>query len=259
MGFEPTLRYNRRPLFESGTINLSDTSPYRDYITARQPRQNLSVFGKASNAFDLLKIYGSGWLGEAGAAFGKNGPFVPSGAIFKRIVEPVDGEDEAFGVDDLYAAYHLQCAADKLDFGRGAAKSTRRQTKFLFYMIVIDLLKDVMTRSDMKATRKNCTRALLRLFDSSHESAGQAMLDAATEVVDGYLTPGTDACVFDEPAYKNTFNYDLNAFLKWEKLGKTEEDCPRFRNLLAVNKVAMGQKAGGQPSVRETIKAAVVS
>ena len=27
VGFEPTLRYSRRPLFESGTINHSDTSP----------------------------------------------------------------------------------------------------------------------------------------------------------------------------------------------------------------------------------------
>ncbi len=27
VGFEPTLRYKRRPLFESGTISLSDTSP----------------------------------------------------------------------------------------------------------------------------------------------------------------------------------------------------------------------------------------
>jgi hypothetical protein len=27
VGFEPTPRYNRGPLFESGTINHSDTSP----------------------------------------------------------------------------------------------------------------------------------------------------------------------------------------------------------------------------------------
>ena len=27
VGFEPTSRYNREPLFESGTINHSDTSP----------------------------------------------------------------------------------------------------------------------------------------------------------------------------------------------------------------------------------------
>ncbi|MBE0414990.1 MAG: AIPR family protein [Dehalococcoidia bacterium] len=225
----------------------------------QKQRPDIKKFTKAANAFDLLKVYGSGWLGEAGTAFGKNGPFVPNGAIFKKIMEPVDGEDESFGVDDLYAAYQLQCAADKLDFGRGAAKITRKQTKFLFYMIVIDLLKDVMTRAEIAATRKNCTRALLKLFDGNHESAAQALPDAATEVVDGYLTSGTDNCVFDEPAYKNTFNHDLNAFLKWEKLGKTEEDCPRFRNLLAVNKVAMGQKVGGQPSMRETIRTAIAS
>jgi len=221
---------------------------------------HIKQFKKAANAFDLLKIYGSGWLCEAGTAFGKNGPFLPSGTIYKRIMEPSDAEDESFSVDDLYAAYQLQCATEGFDFGRGAAKASRRQTKFLFYMVVLDLLKDVMTRSDMSPTRKNCTLALLKLLDVEHESAAQALLNTAIEVVDGYLTEGTDACVFDEPAYRNgeLFNYDLNAFLKWDKLGKSEEDCPRLRNLLAVNKVAMGQKVGGQPSVRETIKAAIV-
>jgi hypothetical protein len=31
VGFEPTLRINRRPLFESGTINHSVTSPEANY------------------------------------------------------------------------------------------------------------------------------------------------------------------------------------------------------------------------------------
>jgi len=225
----------------------------------QKQRPDIKQFTKEANAFDLIKVYGSGWLGEAGTAFGKNGPFIPNGAIFKRIMEPVDGEDESFDVDDLYAAYQLQCATEGFDFGRGAAKATRRQTKFMFYMVVLDLLKDVMTRSDISPTRKNCTRALLKLLEGGQESAAQALMNTAIEVVDGYLTEGTDACVFDEPAFKNTFNYDLNAFLKWEKLGKSEEDCPRFRNLLAVNKVAMGQKIGGQTSMRETIKTAIVS
>ncbi len=39
----------------------------------------------------------------------------------------------------------------------------------------------------------------------------------------------------------------------------SEEDCPRFRTLLAVNKVAMEQKIGGQPSIRETIGVVIVS
>jgi len=225
----------------------------------QKQRPDIEQFTKAANAFDLIKVYGSGWLGEAGTAFGKNGPFVPNGAIFKRITEPVDGDEELFGIDDLYAAYHLERAADGFDFGRGATKPTRRQTRFLFYMVVLDLLKDVMTRSDLSPTRKNCTLALLKLLDRDQESAAQALLNTAIEVVDGYLTEGTDACVFDEPAYKNTFNYDLNAFLKWEKLGKGEEDCPRFRNLLAVSKFAMGQKVGGQPSIREIIRTSIVS
>ena len=220
----------------------------------QKQRPDIRQYKKSANAFDLLKIYGSGWLAEAGTAFGKNGPFLTNGVIFKRIMEPIDGEDESFGVDDLYAAYQLQCAADNFNFGRGATKVQRRQTKFLFYMVVVDLLKDVMTRSAIKTTRKNYTQALLQLFDDNNAAAAQALLDTAIDVVDGYLTEGTDDCVFDEPAYKDKFNYDLNAFLKWDKLGKTEEDCPRFRNLLAVNRAAMGPT-----SIREMIKSAIVS
>jgi hypothetical protein len=38
--------------------------------------------------------------------------------------------------------------------------------------------------------------------------------------------------VNDEPAYINPFDSDLNASLKWEQLGKTENACPRFEQLL---------------------------
>ena len=225
----------------------------------QKQRPDIKQFTEAVNAFDLLKVYGAGWLGEAGTAFGKNGPFLPNGAIFKRITEPVNGDGEAFGVDDLYAAYHLLRAANNLDFGRGASKATRRQTKFLFYMVTIDLLEDVMTRSNIEKTRQNCTHAVLKLFSPGNETAAEALLNTATEVIDSYFTEGTDACVFDEPAYRNTFNYDLNAFLKWEKLGKSENDCPRLRSLLGVSKLSMGQKTGGNPSIRETIKSAIVA
>jgi len=50
---------------------------------------------------------------------------------------------------------------------------------------------------------------------------------------------------------------DLNAFMKWEKLGKSEADSPRFRQLLAVTKQAMAQRVSGQPSVREQITTAI--
>ena len=87
---------------------------------------DIKQFKKEAYAFDLLTIYGSGWLCEAGTAFGKNGPFLPNGTIYKRITESADVEDESFSVDDLYAAYQLQCATEGFDFGRGAAKASRR-------------------------------------------------------------------------------------------------------------------------------------
>ena len=75
--------------------------------------------------------------------------------------------------------------------------------------------------------------------------------------IDTYLTQGDDKNVFAEPAYKQTFNLDLKGFLKWGQVGKSEQTCPRFRNLLTVNKAAMGKKAGGQLSPRESIIQAI--
>jgi hypothetical protein len=60
-----------------------------------------------------------------------------------------------------------------------------------------------------------------------------------------------------EPAFMNDFANDLNGYLKWEKLGKTEESSPRLRSLLAVCKKAMGKKQGSEPTDREKITAAV--
>ncbi len=37
------------------------------------------------NAFDLFKVYGAGWMGEAGLAFGTNSPFLPKGKVFDEI------------------------------------------------------------------------------------------------------------------------------------------------------------------------------
>lgn len=224
----------------------------------QKQKPDIKQFMKAANAFDLIKVYGSGWLGEAGIAFGKNPPFLPNGSIFKRIVNQ-EGVQEGrpFGVEDLYAAYLLQGTADKYEFGRGASKASRRQTRFLFYAVALDLLKEVLFRADMSASHKDLSTALIKLSEPGQELAADALFDTSAEVIDTYLTQGTENCIFDEPAYKNTFNFDLNAFLKWEQLGKNEESCPRFRNLLAVTKMFMGQKMGGQPARRELIKTAL--
>jgi hypothetical protein len=82
-------------------------------------------------------------------------------------------------------------------------------------------------------------------------------MGAAIEAIDSYLTSGTDNSLFDEPVFVSKMNNDLNAFMKWEKLGKSEADSPRFRQLLAVTKQAMAQHIGGQPSAREQIANAI--
>jgi len=223
----------------------------RQHPTARQ-------FEEAANAFDLLKVYGAGWMGDAGTAFGRNAAFVPNGSVFKRIMNL--GEDtEPFGVDDLYAAYILQRAADEYRFGRGAPQPSRRQTRFLFYMIALDLLRDVYTRvRNSQPSPKDLTRAVIRLFSSADDAPRRAWLDSAVDVVDEYLTAGEEDSVFNEPAFQNTFNSDLNGILKWEQLGKSEQSTPRLRSLIGAHKRTLGRASGGQPSPRDLIADAAV-
>ena len=88
-------------------------------------------YENAANAFDLLKVYGAGWLAEAGQAFGRNASFLPNGSNFKRIME-VPATGESFGVEDLYAAFLLQRACDGYKFGRAAEEHALRQTQYPF-------------------------------------------------------------------------------------------------------------------------------
>lgn len=212
---------------------------------------------KNANAADLIKVYGAGWLGEAGLAFGKNPPFLPDGSVFKRIVNGDAEQSRPFGAIDLFAAYLLQQGANGYGFGRDAEKDkpSRRQSRFLFYLVVIDLLKDALSRGSLPTDLRTLSDALVAVLQD--ENAKDALLDPAIEVVDSYFTQGTEDTVFDEPAYLNAFNADLNAFLKWEKLGKAEDATPRLRSTLAITKQVMGRTVGGHPSQRSIVISAV--
>jgi hypothetical protein len=210
-------------------------------------------FGRWANAFDLLKVYGAGWLQEAGTAFGKNGPFLPNGAIFKRITEPQEG---SFGSADLYAAYRLQESANEFKFGRGADHPSRRQSRFLFYLVVVDLLRDVLSRNSLNHTNSGVTGALNALFDAGGDSV-RSLLETAIEVIDEYFNEPSEDCVLKEPSYRTQFASDLNAFLKHEGLGKSEAATPRLRSLLGQHKRTMGRAGKNQPSPRDVITNAV--
>lgn len=212
-------------------------------------------FEESANAFDLMKVYASGWLQEAGRAFGRNAAFVPGGNVFKCIMETDDGE--AFGVEDLYAAYLLDVAAREYQFGRGAPKTSRRQTRFFYFLVVMELFKDIMLRAEMETSRRSMTKAVLRLFAPENTNALKALLDSAIEVVDEYLTQGTEDSLFDEPSFRTQFNGNLNGFLKWEHLGRSEEHCSKFRSLIAATKRLTGKSTASQPSVRDQVTNAI--
>jgi hypothetical protein len=216
---------------------------------------NARQFTEWINAFDLLKVYGAGWLGEAGLAYGKNPPFLPNGAIFKRTVNNPDDADP-FGLDDLYAAYLLHKQADKYQFGRGAKKDTRRQTRFLFYMVTIELLKYVMIHAQIERTNHNISQCLLKILQDG-SPAGEALLDTAIRVIDEYLTQGADDSIFTEPAYVSKYGGDLNAYLKWDQLGKSDDASPKFRVMLAIYQRAMKVKSDGQKSPFEVVLSAI--
>jgi hypothetical protein len=224
----------------------------------QRQKPDVRQFTEYANAFDLLKVYGAGWFGEAGAAFGRNAAFLPNGSVFKRIMNS-EAMDEPFGVEDLYAAYRLQRSADEFRFGRGAPKSSRRQTRFLFYMVAVELLRDVVTRTiaSSQVNHKDVTRSFLQLWKPGNEDAASALMDAAIEVVDEYLTPNVDNSLYGEPSFQNSFGSDVNRFLKWEQLGKTDQATSNLRGLLALTKSVMGRRAGASESPRDLIGHAI--
>jgi hypothetical protein len=208
-------------------------------------------FSDCINAFDLLKVYGAAWLGEAGIAFGKNPPFAPGGSLFHKIVKQED-----FGLDDLYAAFQLYKAGGRFKFGRGAEKQQRGQTRHLFYMLTVELLKDCFIAAERHATNKNITKAFLELFLPANEAVLNALFEYAISIADDYLTVGHEYSVFKEPKFSEKGN-DLNSFLKWEQLGKSNDATPLLNNLLAQYKIALKGGIGGQPKYRDMIKSII--
>lgn len=206
---------------------------------------NAPQFTKHVNAFDMLKIYGAAWMAEPGIAFGKNPPFAPGGAIFKRIID-----SKSFGIEEIYACYLLQEIANQIKFGRAADKPSRGQTRYLFYYVLTDLIKDILINNSKLHGLKELTEAVIRIFKNETDSS-KNLINIALNVIDNYLADGTQDSLFTEPEFIRT--KDLNYFLKWEKLGKGREFTPKFEQLLFANKYLMGQSLSGQQSVRQQI------
>ena len=216
---------------------------------------NIPQFNEWVNAFDLLKVYGAGWLGEAGLAYGKNPPFLPNGTIFKRIFNNTD-DSPRFELDDLYVALLLHKSAIDYQFGRNAKKDTRRQTKYLFYMVAVELLKYVMITAKIEQTEHEVTQCLKKIL-TNESQVRKALLDQAIYLIDEYLTQGAEDSIFTEDGYLNKYGGDLNAFLKSEQFGKSDASSPKLRLLLNTYKRAMKREGSDSQSPFDIILNAI--
>ena len=198
------------------------------------------------NAFDLIKVYRAGWLSEPGQSFAKNGPFLPKGPIYERMMSRPTTEPH-FGIRDIYAAYKVKCVADDLRFGRTADRASRRQSRFLFYFVVLRMLSNVVLLTpqfqDPPVTEIGLTNAVLKLSNSDSVDDMRVLRDAAVGLVDQYLTVGSQGSAHMESSFVDIHNGDLNAFLKADNLGK-ENHSPLLMQALAIQNAAFDMSGG---------------
>ncbi|WP_353857959.1 AIPR family protein [Azospirillum formosense] len=199
----------------------------------RQHPLALPKYAESANAFELLKAYAAGWLCEPGIAYGKNPPFAPGGTLFNKIVN-----EPEFGVESLYAAHLMQKLATGYGFGRGAKQPTRGQTRYLFIMVAVDLVKDILINSGSGYGSASISKAIIAL-----DKGGllNEIGEAALQLVDDYLTDGNEDCLFNESEFNKL--KDLNAFLKSDKLGKGDEFSPLLRTQMSVTKKSFRKSA----------------
>jgi AIPR protein len=199
----------------------------------RQHPTATPLYVEMANAFELLKAYAAGWLGEPGIAYGKNPPFAPGGTLFSKIVN-----DSGFGVDALFAAYQMQKMATGYGFGRGAKLPTRGQTRYLFIMVAVDLVKDFLINSSLDYSHASISSAIIKFGDAGLLTE---VGESAVQLIDDYLTKGNEDSLFSEPEFQKIL--DLNAFLKAERLGKSDEFSPRLRMQLALTRRVFRKRA----------------
>ena len=224
----------------------------------KQHPEQPSRFDAYVNAFDLLKVYGAGWLGKPGTAFGKNAPFLPDGPLYEKMVETDDADDATtFGVHDLYAAYTIKCEADKIGFGRRASLPSRRQSRFLFYFVIIDMLTSVVKSTpgligNQPFSRGMVTNAVIRLAMQEAREGLNLLSGTAVDVIDNYLNPEYPNSAHAEESFTNVHNRDLNGFLKADDLGE-EKHSPLLLDLMRLTNSAFSMPIPGMKTRREIV------
>jgi hypothetical protein len=97
--------------------------------------------------------------------------------------------------------------------------------------VVVGLVKDSLIQLGKNSERVDLVKAVRAL------ASAELLVhfgNAAVGVVDDYLVSGGEDTIYLEPEYRKT--NDLNAFLKSEKLGKTDDFSPNLRTQISLGK-----------------------
>ena len=124
----------------------------------------------------------------------------------------------------MYAAYLLQRLADRYNFGRASEKQSRALTRFLFYMIVVDLLRNFLLMQDMAHDNDEISRCIAKLDKTD---LLREIGTTSINLIDDYFRQGGEDCLFDEPGFRKT--QEIRPFLMSEKLGKDDQYSPGLK------------------------------
>lgn len=211
---------------------------------ARLRSQNLPTPNKIE-AEELLKIFGAGWLGEAGKAFGNAKLFAPGGSMYKTIVN-----QPMFGTDDLYASF---CLAQKAVEYRSDLASF----KFLFCRTLVRLVSLFIPVGRDQQQTTIITQTILKL---KQERAGEffdKLASLALKAINSYNNINGNNSYAKEPDMALASN--LNAFVKSPKFGKDADYTPKFeRNFEAMALLAEDYKTDVDNLLRTIIYTSII-
>lgn len=197
--------------------------------TKKTPRN--AILKETSKISDLIKIYAAGWFGYVGSARAENPLFLPNGDVYNEIMA------SSFGIDDLYASFQLQQVSKEYGFGIRRAtiptKDSRRRSKFLFYFIVIELIKFIIpNKKDLDSNQLSC---ISKYILSAEKSTISIIYQNAAEFIDEYINEEQSVnSISTEPNFNSIDN-----FLKHKKLGRDRCFSPNlFANLETYKRVA---------------------
>lgn len=222
----------------------------------QNPNINKLNYNGNDYMFELLKVYGAGWLSSPGPAWNKKDMFLPRGSIYEKIMSRE--EDIPFCADDIFAAYTLKNTATNCGFTdkKHPKAETRSKTRYVFYFVFVFILSNILKKyKGEKPLLSDLTCAIINLHSagsiSDNASAIFELCRVSCEAIDEYMTYDEDGnfSIFMEENYKG----DFNTFLKSNNLG-SKKHSPLLLNLLDdVNRVLSRPSVGQEKSPSEVI------